>query len=221
MGDDMKSDSQLRADILEELKWDPRVNDAEIGVAVKDAVVTLTGFVDSYAQQYAAERAAERVGGVRALAEDLKVKLPGSHERTDTDIAHAAAAALDWDIEVPDGIKTVVRNGWITLEGTVEWQYQKTAAERAVRYLNGVKGMSNLITVKPKRASTFEVGQQIKNALRRNAEIDAGHITVEAVDGKVTLKGKVRSWTERNDAEAAAWAAPGVTQVVDRIEIGV
>lgn len=214
----MKSDSQLRADILEELKWDPRVNDAEIGVAVKDAVVTLTGFVDSYAQQYAAERAAERVGGVRALAEDLKVKLPGSHERTDTDIAHAAAAALDWDIEVPDGIKTVVRNGWITLEGTVEWQYQKTAAERAVRYLNGVKGMSNLITVKPKRASTFEVGQQIRNALRRNAEIDAGHITVEAsvVSPRSTSfaglalarRGSSKSqswiWVTRSPAKAAA-----------------
>lgn len=215
----MKSDSQLRADILEELMWEPSVNDAEIAVAVKDGVVTLSGYVDSYAQKHAAERATERVGGVRAMAADLQVKVPSPFQRTDTDIAHAAVSALEWDIEVPTGITAKVEKGWVTLEGTVEWQFQRAAAERAVRYLSGVKGLTSLIAVKPKRPSSFEVGQQIKDALRRGAELDAGRITVEAADGKVTLKGKVRSWTERSDAETAAWAAPGVTQVDDRIEI--
>lgn len=215
----MRSDSQLRADILEELRWDPSVNEAEIGVGTKDRVVTLTGYVDSYAQKYAAERAVERVAGVRAVAADLQVKVPSPFQRGDTDIAHSAVSALDWDIEVPSGIKAKVEKGWITLEGSVEWQFERAAAERAVRYLSGVKGVTNLIAVKPKNASPFEVSERIKDALRRNAEFDATHIAVEAAGGKVTLKGKVRSWAERTDAETAAWAAPGVTHVDDRIEV--
>ena len=215
----MKADAELRADILEELKWDPAVNEVEIGVAAKDGVVTLSGYVESFAQKYAAERAAERVSGVRALAENLKVKLPSARERTDTQIAHAVVDALDWDIEVPPGITARVEGGWITLQGSVEWQYEKAAAERAVRYLTGVKGVMNLIDVAPKHASASEVGQRISDALRRNAELDASRIVVEATDGKVTLKGTVRSWAERADAERAAWAAPGVKEVEDRIVV--
>jgi osmotically-inducible protein OsmY len=216
----IKTDSQLQRDVIDELKWDPTVGAAEIGVASKDGVITLSGQVDSYAKKYAAERAAERVAGVKAIAEDLKVKVPSSFQRSDTDIAHAVVSALSWDIEVPDDrIKSKVENGWIWLEGDVEWQYQKTAAERAVRYLTGVHGVTNLITVKPKRVSPFEVGNKIKDALRRSPEMDANRITVQAAGGEVTLKGTVRSFAERVDAERAAWAAPGVTKVRDEILI--
>ena len=218
----MKTDMQLRKDMQDELKWEPSIREAEIGVAVKDGVVTLSGRVDSFAEKYAAQRAAERVSGVRAIADDLEVKLPGSYQRTDTEIAHAALNAMRWDIQVPDDkIKVKVSDGWVTLEGTVEWRYQKDAAERSVRYLTGVRGVSNLILLKPKSVSTFEVSSKIKDAIRRSAEADAEHITVEANDGHVTLRGKVRSWAERRDAELAAWAAPGVIDVEDKIAIGV
>jgi osmotically-inducible protein OsmY len=217
----MKTDAQLRADIFEELKWEPSIREAEIGVAVKDGVVTLTGHVESYAQKYAAERAAKRVSGVRALADDLHVKLPSDRARTDTEVAHAVANAIDWDIEVPAGITARVENGWVYLDGSVEWQYEKGAAERAVRYLTGVQGVTNRIMVKPVRVSTTEVSRKIREALHRTAELDASRITVEAQNGKVTLKGKVRSWAERNDAERAAWAAPGVTNVEDELTVGV
>jgi osmotically-inducible protein OsmY len=216
----MKTGAQLRADVQEELTWEPSIRESEIGVAVKDGVVTLTGFVGSYAQKFAAERAAERVSGVRAIADDLVVKLPTALARTDTEIAHAVVNALDWDIEVPTGIVARVENGWVNLDGTVEWQYERSAADRAVRYLTGVKGVSNLIIVKPRLISTVDVSQRIRDALRRSAEMDASRITVEAHDGIVTLKGKVRSWSERTDAERAAWAAPGVSEVDDRIMIG-
>lgn len=215
-----KTDAQLQRDVIDELKWDPTVGGAEIGVAAKDGVVTLSGQVDSYAKKYAVERAAERVVGVKAIAEDLTVKVPSSFLRSDTEIAHAVVNALKWDIEVPDErIKSKVENGWIWLEGDVEWQYQKTSAERAVRYLTGVRGVSNLIAVKPKKVSTFEVNHKIKDALKRSAEMDANRITVTAADGEVTLKGTVRSFAERVDAERAAWAAPGVTKVRDEILI--
>jgi osmotically-inducible protein OsmY len=215
----MKTDTKLQSDIQAELRADPRVADAEIGVAVKDGVVTLTGNVLTYAQKYAAERAAERVSGVRAIAEELEIKLPTALERTDTDIAHAAANMLTWDIEVPDDkVKVKVENGWVTLDGEADWQYQKSAAERAVRYLTGVRGVSNLIRIKP-RVSTYDVSQHIKDALRRTAETDANRIQVEAQSGKVTLRGSVRSWAERQDAERAAWTASGVTAVDDKLMI--
>ena len=215
----MKTDTQLQKDVIDELRWEPRVNDAEIAVSAKDGVVTLTGSVETFAQKYVAERAVERVAGVRAVADDLKVKVFGLHERSDTEIAHAAINALRWDTEVPDEKLTVkVENGWVTLKGETEWNYQKTAAERDVRYLAGVKGISNLITVKP-RASTTEVKANIEAALKRSAELDAKRITVETTAGKVTLKGVVRSWTERADAERAAWAAPGVKDVQDQLVV--
>jgi osmotically-inducible protein OsmY len=215
----MKTDKQLQQDVAEELRWDPSINEKEIGVAAKDGVVTLSGTVDSYADKYAAERAAKRVRGVRALAEDLTVRVPGDRSRTDTEIAHALVNALAWDVVVPkDRITATVESGWVTLRGGVDWQYQRAAAERAVRYLTGVKGVSNLITVTPK-VTAQDVKLRIESALKRNAELDAGRITVDMKDNTVTLTGTVRSWIERRDAERAAWAAPGVTVVDDRLVI--
>jgi osmotically-inducible protein OsmY len=215
----MKTDLQLHKDVLEELRWDPRVNEAEIAVSAKDGVVTLSGSVETFAQKYATERIVERVSGVRAVADDLHVRPTDLFRRTDTDIAHSVVNALAWDIEVPaDKITAKVESGWITLKGEVDWNFQKLAAERAVRYLGGVKGISNLIEVKP-RVTPVAIKSKIEAALKRNAELDAKEIDVEAVDGKVTLTGHVRSWAERADAEHAAWAAPGVRAVEDRIRV--
>ena len=215
----MKTDYQLRHDVEAELSWDPRITDSEIGVAVKDGVVTLSGFVKSYAQRLAAEHAAERVSGVRALAEDLRVKLPGTIDLSDTDIAHRALSALKWNIEVPDSkIKLRVDNGWIVLEGEVDWQFERYAAERAVRYLSGVQGVLNQIRI-AQHASTYDVSKLIEEALRRSADTDAASIEVEADAGRVTLRGVVHSWAERADAERAAWGAVGVTNVDDRLTV--
>ena len=216
----MKTDLQLQRDVLDELKFEPSICEVEIGVVAKGGVVTLTGLVDSYAEKISAERTAERISGVKAVADEIKVKLPGSYQRSDTDIAHTVVNALRWDIQVPDDrIKAAVEDGWIDLQGDVEWQYQKWAAEGAVRNLTGVKGVTNLITVKPKKVSTYEVGQKIKDSLRRHAERDADRITIEAKDGRVTLQGTVSSFAERQDAERAAWQAPGVTNVEDMIAV--
>lgn len=213
----MKSDLQLQKDVQDELRWEPSVREAEIGVAVKDGVITLTGFVPTYAQKFAAEQAAERVTGMRALADDLQVKLAGGTDRNDTEIAHAVVNALRWDIEVPDDkVKARVESGWITLEGTVDWYFQKAAAERAVRYLTGVKGLTDFINVKPK-VSAPEVKAKIEEALKRSAELGAKKIEVETRDGKVILRGTVRTWAERQEAERAAWNAPGVHSVKDEL----
>lgn len=213
----MKTDLQLQRDVVDELRFEPRVNDAEIAVSAKGGVATLAGAVSSYAQKRAAQRAAERVSGVHAVADDLAVKLPGDLTRTDTEIAHAAVTTMSWDAEVPaDRIKVRVENGFITLDGTTEWNFQKTAAERAVRYLSGVRGVYNAIVVSPKVSAT-DVKAKVESALKRSAELDAQRITVEAADGTVTLKGRVRSWIERQDAERAAWAAPGVKMVHDQL----
>lgn len=218
----MLTDAKIHRAIFDELRWDPRVRDAEIGVAVKDGVATLSGQVNTFAQKFAADRAAERVAGVRAIADEIKVRLAASDERSDTDIAHAAANALRWDTEVPDE-RIVVRvdSGRIWLDGEVEWQFEKRATERAVRYLAGVKEVTNAIAVKPSLASPSEVTRRIKEALMRGARFDADRIVVEARDGKVTLRGTVRSYAERTEAERAAWSAPGVTEVEDRIQIAV
>ena len=215
----MKSDTQLHMDVREELKWEPRVRDEEIGIEVRDGVVTLMGTVPDYAQRLRAERAVERVAGVRAVAQELTVKVPNSHVRSDTDLAHQVVSTLAWDTEVPDQkIKAKVEDGWVTLEGDVEWQYQRNAPERAVRYLFGVKGVSNLLKVKP-HASPYDVAQHITAALGRSAAADAKKIKVTATDGKVTLTGAVRSWPERADAQRAAWSASGVTAVDDRLSV--
>jgi osmotically-inducible protein OsmY len=188
----MKTDFELQRDVLDELKWEPSVDAAHLGVAVKDGIVTLTGHVASYAQKYAAERAAKRVLGVRAVANELDVKLPGSSRRTDEDIAAAAVSALKSNLSIPSNqIKVLVSDGVVKLEGEMEWQFQKDAAARAVRLLPGVIGVTNLITVKP-RVAASEIKAKIEEALKRSAETDASRITVEVEGGEVTLRGSVR-----------------------------
>jgi osmotically-inducible protein OsmY len=207
------TDKDIQQAVLRELEWAPQVKATEIGVAVKDGIVTLAGYVDSYTKRYDAERAALRVAGVKAVVNDLEVHLPSSSERTDEAIARAAVRALAEHITVPrDRIKVTVHEGRITLEGDVEWQYQRQAAEAAVRNLPGVKGVVNWIAIKP-RLSPTEIRSEIEAALRRSAELDAQRITVETDGSKVILRGRVRSWAEREEAEHAAWRAPGVTQV--------
>jgi osmotically-inducible protein OsmY len=215
----MRSDEEIKRDVEDELKWDPDLDATDIAVAVKDGVVTLTGFVKSYTDKYEAEAAAKRVAGVQAVANDIEVRLPSTDERPDPDIARDAVTAIRSQLPISaDNIKIVVKNGWITLEGEVEWNYQRQAAENAVRRIKGVKGVSNLIDLKPQVAPD-EVKKKIMEAFRRNAELDANRIQVEARGGVVVLKGTVRSWIEREEAERAAWSAPGVVKVIDQIVV--
>jgi osmotically-inducible protein OsmY len=216
----MTNDMQLKKHVEEELTWEPSVNAATVGIVVKDAVVTLTGYVGSYAEKHAAERAVTRIRGVKALASEVEVRLPGSMERSDEDIARAAANAITWNASVPTGKVTVrVSKGWVTLEGAVEWHYQRAAAERSVRDLLGIKGVTNSIEVNPMPTSVG-VKTQIEAALTRNAELDAKAITVETQGTKIILRGSAHSWSGRSAAERAAWAAPGVTGVENKIQVG-
>ncbi|HXY52260.1 MAG TPA: BON domain-containing protein [Terriglobales bacterium] len=214
-----KHDSQLQQNVLQELKYEPSISASQIGVTAKDGIVGLTGNVQSYAAKYTAVHAAERVAGVKAVAEELKVDLPAYHVRIDEDIARAAINALQWDVWVPaDRIKVRVEDRWITLEGEVEYKYQQDAAD-AVCNLTGVTGVTNMITLKKPEVSPSEVKTSIEQALRRAAEIDADKIKVSVVKDKVVLNGKVSSWAERQEAEGAAWSAPGVNEVVDYLDI--
>jgi len=213
------SDEQIQKDVLAELKWDARVQPNEIGVAVKDGVVTLMGSVDSYAKRSAAEEAAHRVRGVVAVANDIEVRLRVSAERSDAEIADAAVRALESDAFIPlEKIDITVSKGWITLKGEVEWQYEKEDAERVVRRLSGVKGVTNLIAIKP-RLKPSEIKAEIEKALVRSVETDARRITVETQGSQVILKGTVRSWAEREEAECAAWSARGITAVDNQIAV--
>lgn len=214
-----KTDEQIQRDVLAELKWDAKLQPNEIGVIVKDGVVTLTGWVDSYLKKWRAEEAVHRVSGVKAVANDIEVRL--ATERTDADIAAAAVRALEWDVLVPkDRIKVTVSKGRVTLEGEVEWQYQKEETERVVSHLPGVKGLSNLITVAP-RVMPTDLKKKIEEALVRAAELDAQRISVEVQGTTAILRGTVRSWMEKQAAERAAWSAPGITAVENRIVVEV
>jgi osmotically-inducible protein OsmY len=215
----MKTNTQLQFDVLDELQYEPSVDAAEIGVTTKDGIVTLTGNVKSYVEKWSAARATERVSGVKAVVDELQVRLPDAHLRTDEDIARTILNALKWDVTVPDDrIKVRVEHGYITLEGTVDYKYQETSTINAVRNLAGVKGITNLITVKP-QATPSEVKRKIEDAFRRTAELDAQRIKVDVHDNKVTLHGVVRSWPEREEAERAVWAAPGVAFVEDKLVV--
>lgn len=215
----MRTDTDIERDVKEELTWNPDLDSTNIAVTAHSGVVTLAGFVKSYLDKYEAEQAAKRVAGVVAVANDLEVRLPNVDQRPDPDIARDIVSALKTTLPLTwDRIKVTVKAGWVTLEGTVDWNYRRTAAETAARGVKGVKGITNSITVKP-AAEPSEIRQKIMDAFKRNAEVDANRITVEAHGNEVVLKGTVRSWIEREEAERVAWSAPGVSKVDDRIVV--
>ena len=217
----MLNNVELQKKVLEAMDWEPSLDATRIGIAASGGVITLTGQVPSYADRLAAERVVKRIVGVKGLANDLDVRLPGDARRTDTDLATAAVKALEWDVQVPhQRIKPRVADGWITLEGEVEWQFQREAAERAVRHLLGVRGVSNQITLTAKVTPT-DLKNRIEAALKRNAELEARKIRVETKGGTVVLDGFVHSWAERDEAERAVWAAPGVMVVEDHLAVTV
>lgn len=215
----MKTDYQIQQDVMDELKWEPFLNSSQVGVAVKNGVVTLSGQVDSYAKKLSAEKAAKRVSGVKAIAEDIQVGVSPINKRTDAEIAEAVYNALKWHTAVQeDKIKIKVEDGIVRLEGEVEWEYQRTAARTSIEYLSGVKSVINLITVKP-RVSAYDLDNKISAAFQRHASVDSAKIRVSVSGNQVTLNGTVRSFAESEDAEDAAWAAPGVGSVVNNLSI--
>jgi len=215
----MKADLQLKKDVSAELEWEPSINASQVGVAVKDGVVTLTGHLDTYAEKYAVERAVQRVHGVKGIAVEVDVKLDAGHKRSDSDIAVAAESAFKWHALVPDDrIQVKVEKGWITLMGEVNWDYQRREAEKAVRSLTGVVGVSNAITLRP-ITTPANISSRIHDALTRHADDEAKNIEVIVKDAKVILRGRVDSWAERAAVNAAAWSAPGVTSVANELTV--
>jgi osmotically-inducible protein OsmY len=215
----MKSDIQLQRDVIDELAWEPSVDAAQIGVSVDSGIVTLNGSVKSFPEKWAAERASQRVSGVKAVSDEITVALPGENKHTDTDIARTAVNSLEWNASVPKSrVKVLVKDGFITLSGKVEFYYQKNEAERAVRNLMGVKGVHNEIEVMPVVWAS-DVKTKIEKALERAAQVDAQRISVEAHERRVVLRGNVKTWVEREEAERAAWSAPGVADVQNDIRI--
>jgi osmotically-inducible protein OsmY len=215
----MRSDIEIKRDVEAELGWSPDLDERDIAVKVDDAVVMLTGFVHSYFEKSQAENAVKRVKGVAGVANDIQVRLAIDHALADPEIARAAVAALRSVLPTShENIKLVVNQGWLTLEGSIEWYFQKQLAESAVRYLKGVTGVSNHVLIKPRIAPT-DIKRRIEEAFRRSAEVDAGRVRVEAHDSEVTLAGTVRSWAERDEAQQTAWSAPGVTRVKNEITV--
>lgn len=214
----MKTDTQLKNDVMEELRWAPNVSSSDINVAAHNGVVTLSGTVPHYAEKWAAERATQRVTGVKAIAEEMKVNLDGIHKRKDSDVAESVVNSLGSHVVVPSNVQATVEDGWVTLSGHAEWEFQRKAAMNAVRHLFGVKGVSNDITLRPSIKPTA-VKDAIEKTLKRDAELDAARISVSSDGGKVTLTGMVYSWDQRAEAGSAAWGTPGVTEVVNDLVI--
>lgn len=216
----MKTDAQLKADVTNELQWEPSVNAAHVGVAARDGVVMLTGHLDTFAEKHAIERAVQRVEGVKAIALELDVKLAPNHQRSDSEIAAAAEAAFKWNVMIPsDRIQVKVERGWVSLGGEVDWDYQRRSAEKAVRALTGVVGVSNAVRLRPVVAPS-NISHRIRDALTRHAEREARNIEVTVAGSTVTLRGRVESWAERSAAQGAAWAAPGISAVVNELTVG-
>jgi osmotically-inducible protein OsmY len=216
----MKTDSQIQTDVMQELKWDPSVTHEHIGVAVSDGIATLSGTVPTYIEKSAAEKAAQRVSGVKAVVEKIEVKLPGSFKRGDQEIAKAIVNHFIWNVQVPDDlVKPSVEDGWVDLSGEVEWDYQRSAAEKCARGLTGVIGVTNKITIKAKKVQPEVVKEKIETALKRKAEREARRISVAVNGGKVILSGNVSSFSEMRDARGAAWSAPGVTSVENNLHV--
>ena len=215
----MKTDADLKRDVTAELAWDPTVKSTAIGVAVKDGVVTLTGHLETFAEKHAAARAVRRVAGVKAMALELDVKLSPDHKRSDTDIAASAEEALKWNTLVPlEAVRLTVDHGWVTLQGEVEWDYQRRSVEKAIRPLMGVVGISNEITLRA-RAKASDLSRKIEEALTRQAVREAKHIQVDVDGTRVTLSGNVHSWQERDAAQGVAWSAPGVHAVINELQV--